>query len=112
MSDRKTAYGIRFGETFDGLLISFGADVSCKAHLFEKNEARLLQFSKKMLPAFFMEHVYYVRWRGWCRELLVADCEDFEKLSDSDIHASSSSTREGNHLPDDEQFGSGFLLNK
>ena len=33
-----------------------------------------------------MEHVYYVREGGWSGDLLITDCEDFENLSDSDIH--------------------------
>ena len=67
MADGKTASETTLGVTSDGPLIPFGVKVRYRAHLFEKRcEACFLEYGG---------------------DLLIADCEDLEKLSPFDIHA-------------------------
>ena len=67
-----------------GFLIPFGATVSYKP-ISSKDEARLHQFGKKMLPGIFMGNVLDAGG-GWSGDLLMADFGDLENLSASDIH--------------------------
>ena len=62
----------------------FGAKASLKS-VSSKDEARLHQFGKKMLPRIFMGYVLRVE-KGWSGDLLTADCQDLEILSASEIH--------------------------
>ena len=84
MADGKTACGKTCCVKFDGFLIPFGVNVSCKP-ISERDEARLHQIGKKMLLGFFMGHVSRAE-RGWSGDLLIADCEDPENLSASHTH--------------------------
>ena len=74
MTDGKTAYENRFTDKFDGLLIPFGAKVSCTPILL-KDESRPHQLGKKMLPDIFMGYVLRAGG-GWPGDMLIA-----EKLS-------------------------------
>ena len=78
MAHGNIAYEKRCDVKFDGPLIPFGATVSSKP-ISSKDEAKLHQFGKKVLPGTFMEYVS--RGRGWSSDLLIADCKDLESLS-------------------------------
>ena len=92
MDDGKTACAKRFAVEFNALLIPFEANASCKP-ISSKDEAKLHQFGNKMLPRLLMGYVIRAGG-GWSGELLIADCEDLENLSASDIHVQQSKQQE------------------
>ena len=57
MADGKTVHENKFGVTFDGHLVSFGANVSYK-HVSSKDESLRHQFGIKMLPGISMGNGY------------------------------------------------------
>ena len=56
MADDKTAYEKRLGLKIDGMVISFGANISCKPSS-AKDRSRLHQFGAQMLTGIFMGFV-------------------------------------------------------
>ena len=78
-------YERRFGQPFNGPIIPFGS-------LFEyhpitvKDQSRLHQFGKKVLPGLFLGYALYAGgiWKG---DVLVADLEELETMDASDIYS-------------------------
>ena len=63
LSDGKTPYGRRFGQPFKGPIIPFGSLV--EYHPFTaKDQSRIHQFGKKVLPGFFLGYALYAREFG------------------------------------------------
>ena len=65
LSDGKTPYERRFGQTFKGPIIPFGSLV--EYHPFTaKDQSRIHQFGKKVLPGLFLGCALYVGgiWKG------------------------------------------------
>ena len=58
LSDGKTPYERRFGQPFKGPIIPFGSLVEYHA-IFAKDQSRIHQFGKKVLPGLFFEYVLY-----------------------------------------------------
>ena len=87
MADRKTASHKKCGVTFDRLLIPNGAKVSYKP-ISCKDGWLLHLLDYKMLSGAFMGYVLRAGG-GWFSDLLLADCEDLENLSASEIHVQS-----------------------
>ena len=67
----KTLFDRRFGEPFKGPIIPFGASVE-HHHIATRDQARLLQFGKKVLPGIFLGFVLIAGglWKG---DILIAD---------------------------------------
>ena len=77
LADGKTRYERRFGESFKGPIIRFGAMVEyCPISV--QDQSRLHQYGKKVLPGIFLGYELIAGgiWKG---DILIADLEDFEK---------------------------------
>ena len=85
LSDGKTPYERRFGQPFTGPIIPFGSLV--EYHPFTaKDQSRIHQFGKKVLPGLFLGYALYAGeiWKG---DVLIADLEEFESMDASEIHS-------------------------
>ena len=65
LSDEKTLYERRFGEPFKGPIIPFGSLVEYY-HISAKDQSRIHQFGKKVLPGLFLGYALFVGeiWKG------------------------------------------------
>ena len=74
LSDGKTQYERRFGEPFKGPIISIGA--MTEYHLIStKDQSRLHQFGKTVLPGIFLGYALYAE-RIWKGDIMVVDIEE------------------------------------
>ena len=85
LSDGKTPYERRFGQTFKGPITAFDSLVECHP-ITAKDQFRIHQFGKKVLPGLFLGYALYAGgiWKG---DLLVADVEELETMDGSEIYA-------------------------
>ena len=91
-SDGKTPYERRFGQPFNGPIIPFGSLV--EYHPFTaKDQSRIHQFGKKVLPGLFLGYALYAGgiWKG---DALVADLEELETMDASEIYSKRLSAKE------------------
>ena len=91
LSDGKTPYERRFGEPFKGPIIPFGSLVEYYP-ISAKNQSRIHQFGKKVLPGLFLGYALYAGgiWKG---DILVADIEELETMDASEIYSKDSMQR-------------------
>ena len=83
--DGKTPYERRFGEPFKGPIIPLGSLV--EHHPFSaKDQSRIHQFGKKVLPELFLGYALYAGgiWKG---DTLVTDLEELETMGASKIYS-------------------------
>ena len=82
-SDGKTPCERRFGKPFNGLIIPFGSLVEYHSTT-AKDQSRIHQFGKKVLPGLFLGYALYA---GGIRkgDVLVADLEELETVDASEI---------------------------
>ena len=85
LSDGKTPYERRFGEPFKGPIIPFGSLVEYHP-LTAKDQSRIHQFGKKVLPGLLLGCALYAV-RIWKGDMLVADIEKLETLDGSEIYS-------------------------
>ena len=85
LSDGKTPYERRFGQPFQGPIIPFGSLVEYHPKT-AKDQSRIHQFGKKVLPGLFFGYAMYA-WRIWKGDLLVADLEELETMDASEIYS-------------------------
>ena len=85
LSDGKTPYERRFGEPFNGPIIPFGSLVGYYT-ISAKDQSRIHQFGKKVLPGLFLGYALYAGgiWKG---DVMVADIEELETMDASEIYA-------------------------
>ena len=85
LSDGKTPYERRFGKPFKGPIIPFGSLVEY-CPISEKDQSRIHQFGKKVLPGLFLGYALYAGgiWKG---HILVADSEELETMDASEIYS-------------------------
>ena len=85
LSDGKTLYERRFGQPFKGPIIPFGSLVEYHT-ITAKDQSRIHQFGKKVLPGLFLGYALYAGgiWKG---DVLVADLEELETMDASEIHS-------------------------
>ena len=85
LSDGKTPYERRFSKPFKGPIIPFGSLVEYYP-LTAKDQSRIHQFGKKVLPGLFIGYVLYAGgiWKG---DVLIADLEELEKMDASEIYS-------------------------
>ena len=85
MSDGKTPYERRFGKPFKGPIIPFGSLVEYYP-ISAKDQSRIHQFGKKVLPGLFLGYASYAGgiWKG---DVLVADLEELETRDASEIYS-------------------------
>ena len=85
LSDGKTPYERRFGKPFKGSIILFGSLVEYYP-ISAKDQSRIHQFGKKVLPGLFLGYALYAGgiWKG---DILVADIEELETMDASEIYS-------------------------
>ena len=85
LSDGKTPYERRFGQTLKRPIIPFGSLVEYHPTT-AKDQSRIHQFGKKVLPGLFLGYALYVGgiWKG---DVLVADLEELETMDVSEIYS-------------------------
>ena len=85
LSDGKTPYDRRFGQPFEGPIIPFGSLVECHP-VTAKDQSRIHQFGKKVLPGLYLGHALYAEgiWKG---DVLVADLEELETMDALEIYS-------------------------
>ena len=84
LSDGKTPYERRFGQPFKGPNIPFGSLVEYQPFT-AKDQSRIHQFGKKVLPGLFLGYALYAGEFG--RVILVADMEELETMDASEIYS-------------------------
>ena len=85
LSDGKTPYERRFGLPFKGPIIPFGSLVEYHP-ITAKDQSRIHQFGKKVLPGLFLGYALYAGgiWKG---DVLIADLEELETMDASEIYS-------------------------
>ena len=85
LSDGKTPYQRRFGQPFKGPIIPFGSLIEYYP-ISAKDQSRIHQFGKKVLPGLFLRYALYAGgiWKG---DILVADIEELETMDASEFHS-------------------------
>ena len=85
LSDGKTPYERRFGQPFKGPIIPFGSLVEYHPTT-AKDQSRIHQFGKKVLPGLFLGYALYAGgiWKG---DVLIADLEELETMDASEIYS-------------------------
>ena len=85
LSDGKTPYERRFGQPFNGRIIPFGSLVEYHP-ITAKDQSRIHQFGKKVLPGLFLGYALYAGeiWKG---DVLIADLEELETMDASEIYS-------------------------
>ena len=83
LSDGKTPYERRFGKPFKGPIIPFGSLVEYYP-ISAKDQSRIHQFGKKVLPGLFLGYALYAG-RIWKGDTMVADIEELETIDASEI---------------------------
>ena len=73
------------GNHFEGPIIPFGSLVEYH-HITAKDQSRIHQFGKKVLPGLFLGYALYAGgiWKG---DVLIADLEDLETMDASEIYS-------------------------
>ena len=82
LSDGKTPYETRFGQPFKGPNIPFGSLVEYHP-ITAKDQSRIHQFGKKVLPGLFLGYALYAVWI-W---KVVADIEELETMDAAEIYS-------------------------
>ena len=85
LSDGKTPYERRFGQPFKGPIIPFGSLVEYHP-ITAKDQSRIHQFGKKVLPGLFLGYALYAG-RIWKGDVLIADLEELETMDASEIYS-------------------------
>ena len=85
LSDGKTPYERRFGQPFKGPIIPFGSLVEYHP-ITAKDQSRIHQFGKKILPGLFLGYAVYAG-RIWKGDVLIADLEELETMDASEIYS-------------------------
>ena len=101
LSDGKTPYERRFGQPLKGPIIPFGSLVEYYP-LTEKDQSRIHQFGKKVLPKLFFGYALYARWI-WKGDALIADLEDLETIRIGNL-IKKDSMRKRWHFPNKENL--------
>ena len=85
-----------FGEPFKGPIIPFGSLVEYHP-VSAKDQSRIHQFGKKVLPGLFLGYALYAGgiWKG---DILVADIEELETMDASEIYSKRLNAKEVNGL--------------
>ena len=93
LSDGKTPYERRFGQPFKGPIIPFGSLVEYHP-ITAKDQSRIHQFGKKVLPGLFLGSALYAGgiWKG---DVLIADLEELETMDASEIYSKKTQCERG-----------------
>ena len=93
LSVGKTPYVRRFGQPFKGPIIPFGSLVEYYP-ISAKDQSRIHQFGKKVLPGLFLGYALYAGGilKG---DVLVADIEELETMDASEIYSKRLNAKRG-----------------
>ena len=85
LSDGKTSYERRFGDSLKRPIIPFGSLVEYHP-ITAKEQSIIHQFGKKVLPGFFVGYALYAGeiWKG---DVLIAVLEELETMDASEIYS-------------------------
>ena len=87
LSDWKTPYERRFGEPFEGQIVPFGSLVEYHP-ISTKDQSRIHQFGKKVLPGIFLGYVLYAVRNVERRHTGCGPCfQELEEMDATEIHA-------------------------
>ena len=92
LADGKTPYERRFGESFRGPVIPFGAMVECYP-ISARDQSRNHQFGKKVLPELFFGYAS-IAVRIWKGDIMVADIEELENIDASETRPRRTNAKE------------------
>ena len=97
LSDGKTPYERRFGQPFKGPIIPFGSLVEYHPTT-AKDQSRIHQFGKKVLPGLFLGYALYAGgiWKG---DVVIADLEELETMGASEIYSKKTQCERGDISP-------------
>ena len=84
-SDGNTPYERRIGQPFEGPVVPFGSLVEYHP-ITAKDQSRIHQFGKKVLPGLFLGYALYAGWI-WKGDVLIADLEELETMDASEIYS-------------------------
>ena len=84
LSDGKTPYEIRFEELSKGPIIPFGSVIEYHP-ICAKDQSRIHQCGKKVLPGLFLGYALYAG-RIWKGDIMVADIEELETMDASEVY--------------------------
>ena len=84
LAEGKTLYERRFGESFKGPIVPFGALIEYHP-ISTRDQSRIHQFGNKVLPRIFLGYELVV-WGIWKGDILISDLEGLEKLDASDTY--------------------------
>ena len=102
LSDGKTPYERRFGKPFEGPIIPFGSLAEYHP-LTAKDQSRIHQFGKKVLPGLFLGYALYAG-RIWKGDILVTDIEESEMMAASEIYSKRRNAKEVIFPKENENF--------
>ena len=93
VSDGKTPYERRVGQPFEGPIIPCGSLVEYHP-ITAKDQSRIHQFGKKVLPGMFLGYALYAGgiWKG---DVLIADLEELETMDASEIYSKKTQCKRG-----------------
>ena len=102
LSVGKTPCERRFGQPFKGPIIPFGSLVVYQP-ITAKDQSRIHQFGKKVLPGLFFGYALYAGgiWKG---DILVADIEELETMDASEIYSKRLNAKEVIFLKEKGEF--------
>ena len=92
ISDGKTPDERRFGQPFKGPITPFGSLVEYYP-ISAKDQSRIHQFGKKVLPGLFLGYALYAG-RIWKGDNMVADVKELETMDASEIYSKRLSAKE------------------
>ena len=83
----------RFGQPFKGPIIPFGSLVEYQP-ITAKDQSRIHQFGKKVLPGLFLGYALYAGgiWKG---DVLIADLQELETMDASEIYSKKTQCERG-----------------
>ena len=81
------------GEPSKGPIIPFGSLVEYYP-ISAKDQSRIHQFEKKVLPGLFLGYALYAAGGIWKGDILVADIEELETMDESEIYSKRLNARE------------------
>ena len=90
------------GHFFQGPIIPFGSLVEYY-HITAKDQSRIHQFGKKVLPGLFLGYALYAG-RIWKGDVLVADLEELETMDASEIYSKRLNAKEVKFPKENGQF--------
>ena len=102
LSDEMTPYERRFGQPVKGPIIPFGSLVEYHPTT-AKDQSRIHQFRKKILPGLFLGYALYAG-RIWKGDVLIADFEELETMDTSEIYSKKLNAKEVIFHKEDGEF--------